>query len=188
MPAPHGCCRVAPIVQRSERRIRLLEASGPQRMISGTNATEQAAFAYHPAPQSVATELRTAGPAPRVIRHRRRPGPPPPWSFARGSRMANSAIIEYSVASYSTARCRLGACKPTSALRSALRSRRWEQGRCTCHPTRPTSTRSRWPSPSSRRPSQGRRSLDRGALGRYRRSPRHLHVAGMLELLRRRRL
>ena len=36
--------------------------------------------------------------------------------------------------------------------------------------------------------SQGRRPLDRGALGRYHRSPRHLHVAGMFELLCRRRL
>ena len=32
-----------------------------------------------------------------------------------------------------------------------IASRRWEQGSCTCHPTRPTSIRSRWPSPSSRR-------------------------------------
>ena len=42
-------------------------------------------------------------------------------------------------------------CPLTNALRSALRSRRLAQGSCICHPTRPTSIQSRWPSPSSKR-------------------------------------
>jgi hypothetical protein len=42
MPAQLGCCSVAPlrphIVQRADRRSTSLDASGPQRMISGTKA------------------------------------------------------------------------------------------------------------------------------------------------------
>jgi hypothetical protein len=43
MPGQPGCCRVAPLpphaMQRADLQIRLLEASGPQRIISGTKAT-----------------------------------------------------------------------------------------------------------------------------------------------------
>ena len=43
MPAHDGCCKAAPLrphlLQRADRRNMSLEASGPHRMIKGTNAT-----------------------------------------------------------------------------------------------------------------------------------------------------